>query len=459
MRLPILLFAFLSFFGVSAQDADIVDVRYWIDQDPGFGLGESLVGNFTNANEVSQSFDVLSSISSNLSVGSHLLGIRTKDSDGKWSHTNLQNFHVLNLPVDLSIVAAEYWVDGDQTFGEMTSTGSFSPINVLVQEFIANADLNPGSHLIGVRTLDSEGRWSHTNFVRFNVIETPVNSSIVEYEVIIQQDPLFGNETVNVFIPNTPGTTVSDELDAVLPAGIIEGETVNAWIRSKDSQGKWSHTNYIGNSLVYGEPDVNPEPVDVTSCVSFTTPDGTDVTADTTFTETSFMGSGFETVTYIVDITTVDTDINFNETTQTIEATATSATFQWLDCNNGFLEIEGATNALFAPDDVGSYAVEVSQNGCVAISECTEVVVSVEDLLGNRTELISVFPNPTSDVLNIKLHQSMYPGLALVYDNTGKLVIQEFISSSHTSLDVSNLTTGVYYLRIGSGNISLVIAN
>jgi hypothetical protein len=47
-----------------------------------------------------------------------------------------------------------------------------------------------------------------------------------------------------------------------------------------------------------------------------------------------------------------------------------SPTYKWLDCNNGYAVIPGATAQTFTPTLPGSYAVVVSQSGCTDTSNC-----------------------------------------------------------------------------------------
>lgn len=65
--------------------------------------------------------------------------------------------------------------------------------------------------------------------------------------------------------------------------------------------------------------------------------------------------------------------------------------------------------------------------------------------------LLSVFPNPTADKLNIALSSSTnIAQIQLqVFDNAGKLVTQQSVSNNNgITLDVSNYSSGVYLLKI-----------
>lgn len=67
-------------------------------------------------------------------------------------------------------------------------------------------------------------------------------------------------------------------------------------------------------------------------------------------------------------------DCNINKTvTQsgyTFTAQAQAATFQWLNCSNGYAVVSGETSQSFTTHDRGEYAVEISSSGCIDTSTC-----------------------------------------------------------------------------------------
>jgi len=69
----------------------------------------------------------------------------------------------------------------------------------------------------------------------------------------------------------------------------------------------------------------------------------------------------------------------------------------------------------------------------------------------NNDVLLSVFPNPTADKLNISISSSTnIAQIQLnVFDNGGKLITRQAVTNNNTvSLDVSKYASGVYLLRI-----------
>ena len=59
----------------------------------------------------------------------------------------------------------------------------------------------------------------------------------------------------------------------------------------------------------------------------------------------------------------------------------------------------------------------------------------------------SVFPNPCSDVLNIQVDS---PGSIMLFDVKGIMLYKSFATNSFSTLNVSHLASGVYYLFVGN---------
>jgi len=74
-----------------------------------------------------------------------------------------------------------------------------------------------------------------------------------------------------------------------------------------------------------------------------------------------------------------------------LTATQTGATYQWLDCLNGFQPIAGETNQSFTPSNDGNYAVEITVNGCSDTSSCFLIeIIGVDELNTSTKELIKI---------------------------------------------------------------------
>jgi len=83
------------------------------------------------------------------------------------------------------------------------------------------------------------------------------------------------------------------------------------------------------------------------------------------------------------------------------------------------------------------------------------VAVSIDNVAG-----MSVFPNPANDVVYVQLPAQQGELVLELHESSGKLVrtmrIQPAIGGALTSLDISGLARGVYYLSAGGKNVPLV---
>jgi hypothetical protein len=118
-----------------------------------------------------------------------------------------------------------------------------------------------------------------------------------------------------------------------------------------------------------------------------------------------------------------------------------NTSYQWLDCNNGNQPIPDAIGQVFVAQNPGSYAVQITENGCTQTSACIEVVVTSFKIETDNKFFVS--PNPTNNVIQINSDQSIQK--IYLHDVSGKTVL--IISNSITA-DLSNIAPGLYFLVI-----------
>jgi outer membrane protein assembly factor BamB len=89
----------------------------------------------------------------------------------------------------------------------------------------------------------------------------------------------------------------------------------------------------------------------------------------------------------------------------------------------------------------------IANNRCCSLVNNTEVESS--DLLPE----ISVYPNPASEylIVSLKSFQS-YPFNLSIFDLTGKLMYRSLIEKETTKIDVSNLSSGMYFIEVAETN-------
>lgn len=135
-----------------------------------------------------------------------------------------------------------------------------------------------------------------------------------------------------------------------------------------------------------------------------------------------------------------------------------------LDCNGNTV----ATGVFNVFGQVGQTTINypVTASGALACSPLTTVFVFGDNNLNNDTCLLifgattgisaaflktgklSLFPNPTMNQVNIQTHPGQIGTSYLVYDYRGNLMLTGRLISEHTSLDLSNFASGMYFIKI-----------
>lgn len=65
---------------------------------------------------------------------------------------------------------------------------------------------------------------------------------------------------------------------------------------------------------------------------------------------------------------------------------------------------------------------------------------------------LSVFPNPTNAFLQVKINNALLGDAYTIYDYTGKIMLQNSLSSTNTTIDITNFSKGMYIICIDGKN-------
>ena len=86
------------------------------------------------------------------------------------------------------------------------------------------------------------------------------------------------------------------------------------------------------------------------------------------------------------------------------------------------------------------------------------ITTSVASLLDNELSAITIYPNPSSDILNIDLSSATEKVKSIsIVDITGKLIQTiDVLENTNISLNVSSLASGLYHVMISSASNSIV---
>jgi len=128
------------------------------------------------------------------------------------------------------------------------------------------------------------------------------------------------------------------------------------------------------------------------------------------------------------------------------------ATYTWY-YNNARLDI--TVNSIDLNGNYGNYRVSLVNGGCTSSSP--EYIVTVggistavaENL--QRVDMVKVYPNPAQNVVNVQFTDFTNQSVSIeIMDISGKQLQRVISNTENTSIDISSLARGVYFLRIAT---------
>lgn len=204
-----------------AVTPDIIAAEYFIDNDPGTGMATAILVN--QGSTVNMQFPV-----GNLSWGFHVLAVRTKNSNGIWSHYESKSFYVSQDSATMpQIVAAEYFFDKDPGVGLGTSL-LFNPTGDQVnQSFLipVPTGLANGDHYFVLRVKDARGSWSHYQISDTLRVQSP--TAINDLSNLTQEISVYPNPVKDVLQIKTSGFVIRQNIRLVDLKGNTLLRTVN----------------------------------------------------------------------------------------------------------------------------------------------------------------------------------------------------------------------------------------
>ncbi|MFT3980739.1 MAG: T9SS type A sorting domain-containing protein [Ferruginibacter sp.] len=266
-----------------AAMVDITAAEYFIDDDPGFGNATAIaMSASTDISNIAAQVNV-----SGLTTGVHRLYLRSRNSNGRWSLTNVTAFTVDQdyaypdapaAPGNISY--AEYFFDDDPGFGNGTGIAITPGTDISNMTFSANtAGLADGAHTLYIR---SKNNWSITNYISF------IKGQVLPLRFLAVTAAASGNDVLvnwttadeintshfiieyssngtaftgvgNVTAANTPGTHHYSFNHTDAPAGMLYYR-----IRQVDADGTFSYSNIVRVNIrplqriaVYPNPATN----------------------------------------------------------------------------------------------------------------------------------------------------------------------------------------------------------
>ncbi len=147
-----------------ATQADVVQLEYFFDSEPGYGSGTPL--SVTSGSQINLAA-LISSAS--LSTGFHTIYIRAKDNDNQWGFAEQRTFY---LDPFTQVSSIEWYIDTDPGEGSATNIAVTPGGDIDLDFTIPTASLAGGNHTLGVRAARTDGSWGNTSTTSFDVQET-----------------------------------------------------------------------------------------------------------------------------------------------------------------------------------------------------------------------------------------------------------------------------------------------
>ena len=211
-------------------------VEYFLDTDPGYGLGKVISNIQVGNNQLI--FDVCDAPD-----GAHVLYVRSQDDRGVWSTTLSRPLFIDRLQ---DIVYVEYFFDGKDP-----GVGNAISIALPEQDYKAHLDfsfspdismLDVGEHELSVRAKDAFDAWTDVMSRKFRIVKTdvpepptPVTGDLARLEYFFDIDPGYG-KGYPLQNPSTGTNIYQMSFDAVEAGAHV------LYLRAQDKSGVWSST-------------------------------------------------------------------------------------------------------------------------------------------------------------------------------------------------------------------------
>ena len=380
-----------------AAAQNVVQLEYFLDTDAGFGKNTLVAVTPSPDGPFSFTLDV-----SAASVGYHSLYMRTKDSNGLWSHTTMRNVEVFKNNGAASLASADYFFDTDPGIGKAISTTLTTRADGSLAFVIPKDKTTPGNHTLYIRAQDSNRNWSLTQLK----VTTIINCTPPDQPTALASQTVCSGNSLTYSAPAVP-----------LATGY-------RWTVPTD----WTVVSGQGTGTIALRPPL------VTAVSAFTTLAVAAYNACDTGQARLF--SATINPVPVRPVITVSGDV-----TSLMSNVATGN--QWL--LNGAL-LPGATGQTQPLATAGTYTVQVVQNGCTSPSSAgyQYVITATEEPPGSE---VLVFPNPATAFITVASTDSR-PVQVYLYSITGQLLVTNDLFSGRQRVDIQHLSAGIYLLQI-----------
>lgn len=203
----------------------IIAYQYWFDQNYSTMVTSVSPGN--------ASYNFVNDIgTTGLLTGLHVIHIRFKDNTSRWSETLSQFFYKApSIGSPGSISAYQYWFD--QNFAEAVKQNITPGSGYTLSAPFNTTNLLTGLHVLNVRFLDVNNKWSSTVSQFFFKPGTLTGNNLTKFQYWFDQD--FAGAVIQNITPSAT-YNLSDQITA---SSLLNGLHAVS-VRFMDANGKWS---------------------------------------------------------------------------------------------------------------------------------------------------------------------------------------------------------------------------
>lgn len=340
----------------------------------------------------------------------------------------------------ISSCSAITWIDGI-TYTASNNTATDTLVNAIGCDSIVTLNLTILPPSTGTDVVTACGSFTWTDGITYTASNTTATDTL---QTSLGCDSIV---TLNLTI-NQPNSGV-DVISSCNPITWIDGITYSVSNNSATD----TLTNALGcDSIVtlnFTRLQTSSGTDQILACGDFTWIDGVTYTANNnTATYILVNNAGCDSVVTL-DLTVHITNVSVVVAAPSITANAPFASYQWLDCSNNYAIIPGANAQTYTATSNGSYAVEITEMGCVDTSACT--IISNVGLAENTSNRVLVYPNPANEVLQIANLWSGGVKRITLLNALGQEVRVLETTDTQLQLPIEGLTPGVYFVHISAG--------
>jgi len=101
----------------------------------------------------------------------------------------------------------------------------------------------------------------------------------------------------------------------------------------------------------------------------------------------------------------------------------------------------------------GDYTADVKNGFCVRCIADSALNISI---INKRNQLFKVYPDPAQNFVIIEMPESSIPGSVFIYNQSAHIVLQKVITTASINIDISTLSSGIYFVRLITKNDDVV---